>query len=599
MTAACPLALSAPRYAVACFGLERDRARRQPWHVALGLARGLAAHGCIVVLVTDAREPPAGEAFEVLRLSQLFDGHGPSRELRELLLARRVERLFLFTGACALARMRPLALACPVTLVLASPRLRLRELFAPGPRALWRERRVLALPLANALLPGFALRRGFRRAGAGDVLYLSETARRRYAALGLPTGEVLRPQVTVPLRPRCARREPARVVYLGPALAARGVDLAIAAFERARALGLDAELWLLIRPDSGPAALAWLTRRLARSSAASAIRLETRMLGPEEVAEHLAIARAALLPFRAPVSEVPLVVIEAALSGATPVVLDAPGVGEYARALGGIVARSPADLPAALLEACRRPPPPPPDPAPWTSWKRAVEPLVGPSLGALARYRLIALCGPDGSGKTVLVQRLRDRLARERIASRRVWSRFRNYLSKPLLALARLTGHNRKERYPGFALGYHDFENSWYARPFLALQAVDLALDVRLRFRGRTLLLADRCCLDTLVDLCVDTGLEDLVFGRLGPRILRLLPRPAAAVVIERDPALIAESRPDALADRHFARRRALYRRLAETLGIPVVSNDGPIEHTIETILALLAQGRGELFARR
>lgn len=593
-----PAGAPARRFAVVCFGLERDRVRRQPWHVALGIARGLAALGHRVTLVTDARDPPEEPRLAVATLPALLVTGRASDALRRTVAAGGFERVFLVCGAFGLPRMRPLGLEAAVTIVLASPRARLRELFSVGLAALWREREVAALPLVNALLPGFLLRRGLARSGADDVLYLSETARLRYGALGLPRGRLLRPQVDsalcTGLPPPSA---PPRVAYLGPALALRGVDLAIEAFERATALGLDARLELLIRPDGGPRALAWLERRLASSPERDRIDLDTRMLAPEELRDRLARCHAFLLPFRAPVSEVPLVVIEAALSGRPVVVLEAPGVSEYAVALGGVVAARPEDLPHALLHALRRAPSPPPDPAGWTNWERAVEPLLAPTQ-PLARLRLLAICGVDGAGKTFLLDRLRARLAAEGIATRHVWSRFRNYLSKPLLAAARLTGHNRKQRHPGFTIGYHDFRGTLWARPFLALQTVDLALDTLARFRAPELILADRCPLDTLVDLAVDTGLDELVLDRLGPRILALLPRPAAAVVVQRSPALIAVQRPDAVADRNFARRRALYQRLAAHLDLPLIDNDGPIEATVEAVLEAVAGGRAEL-ARR
>ena len=80
-------------------------------------------------------------------------------------------------------------------------------------------------------------------------------------------------------------------------------------------------------------------------------------------------------------------------------------------------------------------------------------------------------------------------------------------------------------------------------------------------------ILADRCIYDTLVDLAVDTGLDDVVFGPLGHWLARRLPAPHLAVVLNRPVAAIRADRPDVLLDRNFARRRALYRRLAA--GVP------------------------------
>jgi thymidylate kinase len=87
-------------------------------------------------------------------------------------------------------------------------------------------------------------------------------------------------------------------------------------------------------------------------------------------------------------------------------------------------------------------------------------------------HRFVGLIGVDGSGKTFLLNRLSAELIEAGVDHRHVWSRFRNYLSKPLLGLARLTGHNVKAEVDGVRIGYHEFARS---RPlallFLALQA--------------------------------------------------------------------------------------------------------------------------------
>jgi hypothetical protein len=286
------------------------------------------------------------------------------------------------------------------------------------------------------------------------------------------------------------------------------------------------------------------------------------------------------------------VVIEAALSGRTTILLPAPGVDEIVRSLGGIVAPTPAALPDALFAAAARPASLPATPAAWTNWAGAVGGLLDPAAG-FARYRLVALAGVDGGGKTFLIQALQRRLDAQGIPHRHVWSRFRNYLSKPLLGLARLTGHNRKEDQDGVRTGYHDFAGRpWLAWPFLCLQVADCILDAWWRYhrpRDRRTILADRCLYDTLVDLAVDTGLDDVVFGPLGRGLARLLPAPHLAVVLNRSVAAIRADRPDVLLDRQFARRRALYRRLAAEFGLPVLENDASPDAVLDRLERLAA----------
>ncbi len=420
------------------------------------------------------------------------------------------------------------------------------------------------------------------------MIYLSRAARQRFARLGLPVGRLLRPQIersTVLPEPIAGSF---RFGYFGPPLAARGAGLALEAFESARLLGLDARLSLLLRPDSGEACLDRFLDRVERSPCRDSIDCRVGMLAPSDLRRALAACHAFILPFRAPVSEAPLAVIEAGLSGRRTIVLPAPGVDEFARTFGGIVAATPADLPQALLAAAAAPAAAPKDASPWTDWPAAVAPLLDPTSAGLGRYRLVALAGVDGGGKTYLLNALQKRLDLNGVPHRHVWSRFRNYLSKPLLALARITGHNRKEELDGVRTGYHDFVGRpWLAWPFLCLQVIDTVLDGWWRYhRGhdRRLILADRCIYDTLVDLAVDTGLDDVVFGPLGHWLARRLPSPHLAVVLTRPVAAIRADRPDVLLDRNFARRRALYRRLAQKFRLPELENDDTAEAVLDRL---------------
>ena len=546
-----------------------------------------------MTLFTNLAGQPTAAPYATMPLPALVVRGRPSAELRAALAHKRIDRTFVIIGAAQLARLRRLDLGAPVSLVMASPRLRPLELLRLGAGPLWRERSLLALPLLNALLPGWSLRAGLRRSAADEMVYLSATVRARFTALGLPPGRLLRPQVGAAVLPPLSRGGPITIAYLGPPLAARGADLALQAFEAACARGLNARLQLLLRPDCSAACMRHFLAQVERSPWRNAIDCRVGMLGAAALRETLAGCHAFLLPFRAPVTEVPLVVIEAALSGRPTIVLPAPGVDEVVRSLGGIVAPSPAALPDALLAAASRPASSPAAPAAWTDWALAVDRLLDPASPGLARYRLVALAGVDGGGKTFLLQALQRRLDAAGIPHRHVWSRFRNYLSKPLLALARLTGHNRKEDQDGVRTDYHDFAGRpWLALPFLCLQVADTVLDAWWRYhrpRDRRTILADRCLYDTLVDLAVDTGLDDIVFGPLGRWLARLLPAPHLAVVLNRPAAAIRADRPDVLLDRQFARRRALYRRLAAEFGLPVLENDASPDAVLDRLERLAA----------
>jgi hypothetical protein len=271
-----------PRDLVICFGFAAERRRRQPWHMAHGLATGLAALGRAVTIVTDVTDQPIadagpGQPYAIRAVPELARRGRPSPALRQLSRDLAPSRIYLVTGAFAIARMTPLELGAPTDLVIASPRLSLREILAVGPTELWRERRLMLLPLVNALLPGRLIARGFRRSGAVRPIYLSRAGRERYRALGLPSGPLLRPQVDPQAclaHPalNAAAAHPPTVAYLGPPLALRGAHLALAAFEAAVARGS-------MRASCCCSARTWHRRRCgasSRPSTAALPQLESR-----------------------------------------------------------------------------------------------------------------------------------------------------------------------------------------------------------------------------------------------------------------------------------------------------------------------------------
>jgi hypothetical protein len=60
--------------------------------------------------------------------------------------------------------------------------------------------------------------------------------------------------------------------------------------------------------------------------------------------------------------------------------------------------------------------------------------------------------------------------------------------------------------------------------------------------------------------------------------------------VLARPVAEIRATRPDALLDRHFARRRALYQRLARDFALPVLEDDGTPEAILDLVERLASR---------
>lgn len=196
---------------------------------------------------------------------------------------------------------------------------------------------------------------------------------------------------------------------------------------------------------------------------------------------------------------------------------------------------------------------------------------------------LISIVGVDGSGKTTLANWLADELASQGRASVLVWSRFRNYLSKPLLALTRLTGHNYYKTLDGVRFGFHDFERLvGYRELFAVLQAIDVNVAAYARVHRRRarsdIVICERGPWDTLVDVTADTGLSWLPGSPLGSMYSLLMRRDACVLWVSRSPENILSTRVELKHDYKLRARMDVYQRLSELHHWTVIDNNDTLD---------------------
>lgn len=197
--------------------------------------------------------------------------------------------------------------------------------------------------------------------------------------------------------------------------------------------------------------------------------------------------------------------------------------------------------------------------------------------------RCLVFAGADGSGKSTLARAAAAECARLGRPAEVVWLRYHNYLSKPLLALARCTGHNRREQHGGVTFGYHDFQRAAGLRyPFIALQAVDVNVAAWLRRRRQNpqaaVLVFERSPWDTLADVMLDTGCDALATNVWGRWITAAMRGLGPVLWVRRSLPAILASRPELRHDRLLERKLDLYTRLAALHRWPALDNDRPLD---------------------
>lgn len=206
--------------------------------------------------------------------------------------------------------------------------------------------------------------------------------------------------------------------------------------------------------------------------------------------------------------------------------------------------------------------------------------------------KILFFVGADGCGKSTLARFAVEELNRRGARAALVWSRFNNYLSKPLLALARLTGHNYYETHDGVRFGYHDFDRAvLYQFPFILAQVLDVNVATAFRLarikRCANTLVFERGPWDTLADLILDTGCGRLA-GNYIARLITSRVRGATVLWIRRSHESILRSRPELRHDRTLCRKIAIYELLAGQYSWRIIDNDRPLELVKEEVRTLI-----------
>jgi hypothetical protein len=178
-----------------------------------------------------------------------------------------------------------------------------------------------------------------------------------------------------------------------------------------------------------------------------------------------------------------------------------------------------------------------------------------------------------------------------------LWLRFPFFLTLPLLLYARLRGLSWYESRGGIRQGYWDFRRSRLLHtvlPWVLLIDASIAalFKVYLPLRLGRIIVCERFVFDILVDLSLALDDPDLHRKLPGRLYLRLLPRNAHCVILYLDADTLRKRRSDLEIDRRLENRIAGFQRLAQDLGLPMLSSDTSIEQINQNIVRIVQDSR-------
>jgi len=191
------------------------------------------------------------------------------------------------------------------------------------------------------------------------------------------------------------------------------------------------------------------------------------------------------------------------------------------------------------------------------------------------------ITGPDGCGKTTILELLKKEYQAKSIEPLYIWLRSPKIVSKPLMLFCRIIGLTKYKNINGVRYGSHEFYRSKFISwLFPILQLVDFKIKwafLKKKIIGQKIVLFDRFSLDTLADIMADTYRFDLHKTKLGKKFLKIIPVNTKTIVLEVDESLIRNRKEDTRFDPKLQTKIKVYNILAKDLKLKVINNNKPL----------------------
>ncbi len=212
-------------------------------------------------------------------------------------------------------------------------------------------------------------------------------------------------------------------------------------------------------------------------------------------------------------------------------------------------------------------------------------------------WKVIAICGIDGAGKTTQIELLEKYLRKKGLSVKRVWFRWNAFFSYPFLALCRLLGYTQWKTIERSNIRYAErrfYMNKALAKIWPWLFTLDSLLHLIIKVRlwasiGYTVL-CDRFILDVLVDMMCETKNYQLLKHVAGKLLLSLITKEDSKLMVIDVVESIAYNRKHDIPNVNYLKeRRKLYLIMARAMRVPIINGEKEAKKVHKDVLKLLS----------